>query len=266
MHHVTSESPLQGIIFDFGSTLAIARAPWPAIITEGAAALAGALREAGLALPTDFAELWIATFRFANRQAEQDGFERPAEQTLAALLASQGYPDLPPAIIRQAADRFFAVEDSQRAPASGAVTLLSALRAAGYRLGILSNTITDRWVQHWADAFGFRSQVDVVATSEEMGYRKPRREAFLSTLARMGLDDPRQAVMVGDSPIHDIAGAQALGMRTVRVRLAEDVSFNGLPWPPPEAEAHIRADADITALLELPPILERWQTDGRGSL
>ncbi len=264
MQPITSDSPIQGLIFDFGSTLAIAHAPWPTIIAAGAASLTAYLRQAGLNLPPDFADLWVGMLRFANQLAEREGIERPAEVTLAALLTSQGYGDADPALIRAAADCYFGAEDAMRAPAPGAPALLAELKAAGYRLGLLSNTITARWVQHWADAFGLRPHLDVVTTSEELGYRKPWREAFLPVLARLELADrPGSVVMVGDTPGQDIAGAQALGMRTVQVSLAADASFRhrlSAQAPPDAAEI---ADAAITELAELIPLLERWQADGR---
>jgi HAD superfamily hydrolase (TIGR01509 family) len=263
MQTLADTAPIRGVIFDFGSKLAIARAPWQAIIAEGAAALTGFLRQAGLALPPDFADLWVTTRRFAVQQADRDGNERPADDVLAALLVSQGYADLNDGFIRDATDRYFAVEDALRAPASGAVPLLAELRSAGYRLAVLSNTYGGRWVQHWADCFGFRPYLDAVVTSDEIGIRKPHPAAFFAALARMGVSDPASTVMVGDSLTQDVAGAQALGMRTVRVKLTEDLSFAGLAWPPPDVEASIAADAVITELPALAPVLERWQSDER---
>lgn len=262
MRAITDNAPIRGVIFDFGSTLAIARAPWSGIIAEGAAALAGFLRQAGLALPPDFADLWVTTLRFAVQQAERDGNERPADDVLAALLASQGYTDLTEDFIRDAADHYFAAEDARRAPAAGAAALLAELQRAGYRLAVLSNTHGGRWVQYWIARFGFRPCLDAVITSEEIGIRKPHPAAFRAALARLGLSDPAAAVMVGDSLAHDIAGAQAAGMRTVQVRLAEDISFASLPWLPPDAAAPVAADAVVTELPALVPVLERWQADG----
>lgn len=267
MRPITPDCPLQGVIFDFGSTLSITHTSWAAIITASAAALAGCLRDAGLQLPADFATLWVDMLRFSIQQAERDGNERTAEEVLALLLASQGVEAPDPALIRRATDAYFAVEDGWRAPASGAAALLAELKTAGYRVGILSNTIGGRWVQYWTDSHGFRPYVDAVITSDAIGIRKPRPEIFRKTLAELGLRDPATAVMVGDTLGHDIAGAQAVGMRTVLVQLAEDQGFNltgadrAILARPAVAET-LRADATITELAALAPILERWQADG----
>ncbi len=269
MRKITSASPIQGIIFDFGSTLSITRATWPAIMAEGGAAMGAWLRKEGLDLPGDFAELWAGMLRFSIQHAEQDGLERPAEDVLALLLTSQGCASPHPEFLRRATDCYFSVEDGWRAPATGAAALLAELKAAGYRVGILSNTIGGRWVQRWTDAHGFRPYVDTVITSDEIGLRKPRPEIFLATLARMGLSDPVRAVMVGDTLAHDIAGAQPLGMHTVLVSLDEDQGFAAGAQDKrravvarPSAPETVQADAQITDLAGLMPILESWQAHG----
>ncbi len=270
MQPITPSSPIQGIIFDFGSTLSITRAAWPVIIAEGAAAMAAWLRQAGLAPRDDFAQHWADALRRANRRGETEGVEVSAEALLAELLAAQGYDHCNVDWLTAATDCYFTVEDGLRVPAPGAVELLAALKAAGYRVGLLSNTPGGRWVQRWTDSHGFRPYVDVVITSDALGIRKPRPEIFLATLERLGLHDPARGVMVGDTLAHDIVGAQALGLRTVLVTLPEDQGFimrtaDGRPTPiarPPVA-ADVRPDAQIGALADLIPLLERWQGDGR---
>ncbi len=269
MQKITPASPTQGIIFDFGSTLSITRATWPAIIIAGGAALGTWLKQEGLKLPDGFSGLWESMLRSSIQHAERDGIECSAEDVLSLLLASQGYTNPDRDFLRRATDCYFRVEDGWRVPARGAAALLAELKAAGYRVGILSNTIGGRWVQHWTDGHGFRPYVDTVVTSDEIGVRKPRPEIFLATLARMGLSDSARAVMVGDTLAHDIAGAQALGMHTVLVSLDEDQGFaageqgnmRAVVARPPAAEM-TRADAQITELAGLIPILEGWQVHG----
>jgi putative hydrolase of the HAD superfamily len=270
MQPITPERPIQGIIFDFGSTLSITRASWPAIIVEGAAAVSVWLREAGLTTSDDFPIRWAVALRASIQRGEKDGREQSAEALLAELLAADGHADLPADLLIAATDRYFTVEDGLRVPATGATALLADLKAAGYRVGILSNTFGGRWVQRWTDTHGFRPYVDTVVTSDALGIRKPRPEIFLATLERLGLSDPTRAVMVGDTPAHDIVGAQAVGMRTVLVALAEDQGFTiqgeaGRPTAlaRPPAAATVTPDAQISALADLIPLLERWQDDGR---
>lgn len=261
MRHIRPQAVLRGIIFDFGSTLTIARAPWPNIVAASATALTAFLRDQGLILPVGFAEQWNTRLRATIQQADRSGIEQQVTRTLAQHLAEHTCPIPDDAVLAQALDRYFAAEDALRAPATSAQAVLAELAGAGYRLALLSNTIGGRWVQYWVDQFGFRPYLAAVVTSDALGYRKPRAEAFQATLARMGLTSPTAAVMVGDSLTQDIAGAQALGMRAVHVQLTEDRSFAGLDWPAPMPVAGIQPDACITALPALIPIVEGWQQD-----
>jgi 5'-nucleotidase len=67
---------------------------------------------------------------------------------------------------------------------------------------------------------GLLGYFDAVAFSDETGWFKPAAEAFRPVLERLSIDDPTTVAHVGDNPRTDVAGAQALGMITVR--------YNGL--------------------------------------
>ncbi|MER5862875.1 HAD family hydrolase [Kitasatospora sp. NPDC002040] len=62
----------------------------------------------------------------------------------------------------------------------------------------------------------------VVCTDEPHGrtHRKPHPSGFLNGLALLGCS-AQDAVMLGDRPEKDVAGAQALGIRALRVRQGE---------------------------------------------
>lgn len=94
----------------------------------------------------------------------------------------------------------------------------------------------------------------VILVSEEEGVWKPDREIFARALARAGGIRPEDAVYVGDSPEHDIAGAQAAGLMTVWVNRRERA------WP--EAP---RPDFEIHDLRELPAVLGFEVADAAGA-
>ena len=54
--------------------------------------------------------------------------------------------------------------------------------------------------------------------SEEVGYEKPDPRIYHDGLARLSIDEPSTAMMVGDNPASDIDGAKRVGMRAVWVR------------------------------------------------
>lgn len=84
------------------------------------------------------------------------------------------------------------------------------------------------------DLLNLERHVDFVLISEEFGAWKPDPSIFLEAL-RLGKAKPDEAVFIGDSPEHDIAGARAVGIRTVWINRTNRI------WPdevlPPDFEA-----------------------------
>ena len=98
------------------------------------------------------------------------------------------------------------------APTPGAIDCLKQLRSAGWSIAIVTNGSTRQ--QHGKiDAIGFRELVDAVIVSGDLQIKKPDRRIFEAAASAAGvpLDN---GWMVGDAPLHDIVGAQALGLRT----------------------------------------------------
>jgi putative hydrolase of the HAD superfamily len=115
-----------------------------------------------------------------------------------------------------------------------AIETLQAVRQAlpGRRIGLVTNGPTE--VQRAKiDLLGVDAHVDFVIISEEFGAWKPDPAIFQEAL-RLGEADAPDAVFIGDSPDHDMAGARATGIRAIWV------NRTGRPWPgeavPPDQE------------------------------
>ena len=110
---------------------------------------------------------------------------------------------------------------AQLEPYPGAREGLAALRTQA-RVGIVTDG--DPHVQR-AKVQALQLDVDVVVCSDDLGRdrRKPHPLPFRHALAKLGVH-AGEAVFVGDRPTKDIAGAAAVGMRTVRVRTGEYAS------------------------------------------
>jgi HAD superfamily hydrolase (TIGR01549 family) len=81
-------------------------------------------------------------------------------------------------------------------------------------------------------SLGLAEAFDVVVMSDAMGrqYRKPHPAPFRAALE--SLDVPaKRAVYVGDRPQTDVAGANAAGMRAIRVRTGEYAETPDHPKP-----------------------------------
>ena len=93
-----------------------------------------------------------------------------------------------------------------------AAPVLAELRAAGLRIGLVSNSARD--VREFARHHGL--EVDAGISSFHHGHTKPHASIFRAVLELLGVE-PAGAVMVGDTIADDIEGALALGMRAILV-------------------------------------------------
>jgi len=87
---------------------------------------------------------------------------------------------------------------------------LERLRAAGIRLGVVSNW--DSRLPLLLDRLGLARRFNAIAVSALAGVEKPDPEIFRRALAQLGAD-PTHTVHVGDVPELDGAGARAAGIR-----------------------------------------------------
>jgi putative hydrolase of the HAD superfamily len=112
---------------------------------------------------------------------------------------------------------------------------LAALRSAGLRIGLVSNSARD--VHEFARHHGL--EVDAGISSFHHGRTKPHASIFHAVLDLLGVE-PDEAVMVGDTIADDIEGALALGMRAILLD---------------RKGVHAEFEPRIATLSQLPPLL-----------
>lgn len=194
--------PLEAVLFDVDFTLC---KPGPLLGGEGYR-LAGAryglvldpdrYQEARAGALGDLAhhpeldhdeEVWV---RFTEDIIRGMGGEGESVRDIAVQI-TRGWED---------SDNFELYED--------ALPVLALLREHGLKIGLVSNTSRDldAFVRHFA------LDVDAWISSGTHGKVKPSPTIFQAALALLGVE-PDAAAMVGDSPVDDIEGARALGMR-----------------------------------------------------
>jgi HAD superfamily hydrolase (TIGR01509 family) len=112
-------------------------------------------------------------------------------------------------------------------------------------------------------ALGLDSRLDHVVISDEIGgraVRKPHPAPFLRALALLR-EPPAHVVHVGDRPAKDVAGARAVGMRSLRVRTGEYANAPDpaglVPWQ--VADSFLAAVELLLPLLETPGPVPREQ-------
>lgn len=130
------------------------------------------------------------------------------------------------------------------------LAVLTAVRAQNYKIGLITNSMLPMWMRDVElEAYGLLDYFDARTTSGDVGYMKPHTAVFQHLLNQLNVPAAR-AIFVGDSPDHDIAGANATGMISVLM-------------DPPHLNRELNGtepDYTITKLEELLDILERLET------
>ena len=131
---------------------------------------------------------------------------------LDALFGEAGVPDGRLADVRATLERLHGERHLWSGIAADTHEALGRLRAAGLRLGVVSNS--DGRVEEALRAAGLEHYFDVIVDSTLAGVEKPDPAIFLPALEALGVR-PEEAVYVGDLYDVDVAGARAAGMAAI---------------------------------------------------
>jgi putative hydrolase of the HAD superfamily len=85
-----------------------------------------------------------------------------------------------------------------------------------YKVGLVSNFTYAPVIYAGLRKLDLNRFFEAVLVSEDVGWRKPHKKIFQEALIRLGAT-AQETVYVGDSPLEDIKGAKALGMKAVFV-------------------------------------------------
>lgn len=221
--------PIRAVTFDFWNTIAVEPVPGSMRDARQAAVLE-ACRERGLEMDADHLAGHVAEVIRNRERAWTEGVHVSPTEGARQLVAALG---LEPAAGEAVAEAFLgAGRGAELGLAPDIGPTLERLRAAGLALGI----VCDAGFTGGAILRDFLASQNLLGHfsgwgfSDEVGAYKPAPEIFEAALGMLGAE-PGAAVHVGDLRRTDVAGARAIGMRSVRYRgLADD------PEPGPEAD------------------------------
>lgn len=166
-------------------------------------------------------------------QAWHDNRQYSARDAVSFVLESLGLVSLTDALREDLVAVFVDVGEEARLEVTpGAVEAITALDAAGVRLGIICDVgMTPSTVlRRHLDRHGLLAAFDHWSFSDEVGAYKPDAVIFAHALEGLGGVRPQDAVHVGDLRRTDIAGALSQGMAAVRYRgVFDDPHVDGLP-------------------------------------
>ncbi|MGW1059650.1 HAD family hydrolase [Micromonospora rubida] len=134
---------------------------------------------------------------------------------------------------------FFARRFALTSPFPDVLPALAALRGR-YTLGYATNGNSR------AERCGLTGEFAFELYAHENGLPKKPAPEFYTAVAEAAGVPPERIVYVGDSPSHDVLGAQRAGLRAVWLNRL------GLPRPP-----GVPADAEVSTLADLPDAVDR---------
>jgi HAD superfamily hydrolase (TIGR01509 family) len=139
------------------------------------------------------------------------------------------------------------IDDSQVALRSGARAALDCAAAAG-AVGLVTNG-PERRQRVKLDALGIADRFDARVYAFDLPRRKPHAGPFDRALETLGTP-PEQALHVGDSLAHDVAGAQNAGLAAAWLRGEDEGEDGDEDDPGPyDPEYVLTSVADLQSLL-----------------
>lgn len=122
-------------------------------------------------------------------------------------------PDYPAEVIGPNAARLTRLwrdHDGRRVVHEGTLETLRELKARGYKLGIIANTVTETEIPDWMCRDGVADCFKTVILSSKVRLRKPDPTIY-KLAARCISSDPETCAYVGDNPVRDVEGAVNAG-------------------------------------------------------
>jgi HAD superfamily hydrolase (TIGR01662 family) len=241
---------IQAVLFDFGHTI-VDFGPTEqarlAAYTKIRDRLAGWVEEQA---PPEVDMLVERIARAVDKMVEQSYLDRRLEELdqitmFREAFAGLGY-HLPAELLRDVVELDHDAIASSLQVEEQTLDTLAYLKRQGYRMGMVSNvTLLPHKMHEDVRRLGLSEYMEAITFSSELGVRKPDPRIFLETLRRMGVTAAR-SVFVGDRLLDDVAGAQALGMRTILTRQFRQ-----------EDPSDIKPDAVVERFSEIPNALDQ---------
>jgi HAD superfamily hydrolase (TIGR01509 family) len=165
------------------------------------------------------AQAWVDTFTHFGVSTTFDEIRRQIGKGGDQLLPGLVPPDLLEARqeeIEEFRGELFKRDYLSRAkPFPRVPDLFHRLRAAGLKVALASSGKDDE-VAHHKKILGIDDLVDAETTSDDAERSKPFPDIFAAAFNKLGLSDPAEALVIGDTP-YDAEAARAGGFHTIGV-------------------------------------------------
>lgn len=206
--------PVKAVIFDFIGTLTNVK---DYSMEESKRKLCNAIADAGFDVSS---ERFLETYTHAHEKYRTVRYEQLVEVTnaiwISEALNNIGFKTTPEdTCVKMAVNVFFEeyVNSFELRPC---VDEMLAKASKKHKLGLISNFTYTPVIYCGLRNLGISKFFNAVLVSEAVGWRKPHTKIFEEALRKLDAK-AEETVYVGDSPLEDIKGAKALGMKTIFV-------------------------------------------------
>ena len=197
---------IEAIFFDMNGTLRLRQAHQP---TQRAAI-------ARMCQLLDRQDLADADWQRLTERFE--AYRRWTQETLRQLSEAEIWtdwilPDEPPAKVAPVAAELMLAWSERKGhtvPRPGAQETLAELQRRGYRLGVISNTMSSLDIPRSIEQFGWRAYFEVVILASGVKARKPAPGPYLEATRAMNVD-PAACAYVGNRFLKDLTGCKRAG-------------------------------------------------------
>jgi HAD superfamily hydrolase (TIGR01549 family) len=246
-------SSIQGVIFDYGSTLMQFGTKFGEVDPHANQAIIDRLIADGVSMER---ETFLPVFQSALDQNDlrrkREWREIPTQHILLGALEQVGLAHISRAIVLQAMEAFYSEYEKHWHLYPESKAVLDWLRLRNIRIGMITNAGDAENIRRLLSGHEIASYFDPVVVSSLEGVRKPDPSLFQKVMAAWNLP-AASLVMVGDQLGMDVLGAQKVGMRSIWMRTELEMPANQ------SDRGSILADAEADSIGEIPGILERWE-------
>lgn len=203
---------MKGIVFDFGGVICTEPPKRPRELGSAKRMLDG------VGLHYSDEELQNAV-NAGMKKYKEFSYETKLELEEREILAGyifNGLDDLSKGKLDEISDELFYEIDSGSHTLKiepGVKETLQELKERGYRLGLISNTVSPN-VRDFLKGNGFDDIFEFQIYSHEEGVKKPSKELFEKATKFLGLE-PEECAYIGDTFDKDVAGARGAGWTAI---------------------------------------------------
>jgi len=172
----------------------------------------------------EFKRVDLDVFGEADKSAAQTLRELNIEEVYSKILGRIGIEAMPRSqLVKDLIDSFFGSVIEHLVLCPYVESTLRHLKEAGFKIGVITNYPQPRYLKLALKRLKIEEYFDILVTSADVGFRKPRAEIFEKALEGLHVK-PWEAVMVGRSLSRDIKGAMAVGMKGILLSSKKQVS------------------------------------------